>query len=231
MSKAPVRRPGTLLRNRPPIAVFRGSGCIEALLGYRRAVLRPEMYSRAELTELEQGGTLPLAHLSLAEGTVRGEDAGWPQRVRSEAESALDSGFAGLFLDRLDVGPRRPEVVLGLVAALREACGSRYLMANGGFALLPRLAELVDGVLFESFTTRCLQGGYAPWPPDVLDEHGRVAERLLGYDLNLHALDYAEDDALASYAVGRARQFGMTCFVSDTTLTRLPPMSVVEAVG
>ena len=61
MSKAPVRRPGTLLRNRPPIAVFRGSGCIEALLGYRRAVLRPEMYSRDELTELEQGGTLPLA--------------------------------------------------------------------------------------------------------------------------------------------------------------------------
>ncbi|HEX6487045.1 MAG TPA: hypothetical protein VF012_10065, partial [Nocardioidaceae bacterium] len=137
MSKAPVRRPGTLLRNRPPIAVFRGSGCIEALLGYRRAVLRPQMYSRVELTELVRGGTLPLAHLSLAEGTLRGEDSGWPQRVRSEAEAALDSGFAGLFLDRLDVGPRRPEVVLGLVAALRDACGSRYLLANGGFALLP----------------------------------------------------------------------------------------------
>jgi len=220
-----------LLRNRPPIAVFRGSGSLEALLCYRRAVLRPEMYVRHELTELEQGGTLPLAHLSLAEGTVRSEDPGWPERVRSEAESALDSGFAGLFLDRLDFGPRRPEVVLGLVAALRETCGSHYLMANGGFALLPRLAELVDGVLFESFTTRCLEGGYAPWPPDVLDQNARVAERLLGYDLNLYALDYAEDDALASFAVGRARQFGMTCFVSDTSLTRLPQMSVVDAVG
>jgi len=188
------------------------------------------MYRPDELADLERGGTCPLAHLSLDEGTLRGDDPAWPERVRSRAESALSSGFAGLFLDRLDVGPRPPEDVLGLVAALRRECGSRYLMASGGFALLPRLAELVDGVLFESFTTRCLGSGYAPWPLDVLDEHARVAERLLGYDVNLHALDYAEDDALATYAVDRARQFGMTCFVTDTMSTRLPHPSVVDAV-
>jgi hypothetical protein len=55
----------------------------------------------------------------------------------------------------------------------------------------------------------------------VLEGHAKVAERLLSFDLDLYALDYAEDEALGAFAERRARQFGMSCFVSDRLLSRL----------
>ena len=87
--------------------------------------------------------------------------------------------------------------------------------------MLPRLAELVDGVLFESFSARWDDAGYAPWPPDVLETHAQIAERLLEFDLDLYALDYADSEALAAFAARRASQFGLHSFVSDRALSRL----------
>ena len=130
-----------------------------------------------------------------------------------------------LFLDSLDIEWTHPEDVthlLSLIGDLRELAGPAYLLANGGFGMLPRLAELVDGVLFESFSSRWTDGSCTLWPQDVLDAHADMAETLLGYDLNLYALDYATDPALASVVERRARHFGMTCFVSDHALSRLP---------
>jgi hypothetical protein len=229
--------------SRPPIAVYNGSGRVHDLLGFRRVVLRPELYTTDELAELAAGGTQPLARLALfrdpgppapwrrgtdpARGTalVHVDHPGWPDHVRRAAEQSLGAGFAGLFLADLDVGWPHPEDVARLVAlitTLRELAGPAYLLANRGFGMLPRLAELVDGVLFESFSSRWADGCYALWPPEVLDVHEETAEELLGYDLNLYALDYAGDAALADVAERRARRFGMTTFVSDRTLSRLP---------
>ncbi len=95
------------------------------------------------------------------------------------------------------------------------------MLANRGFGMLPQLAELVDGVLFESFTVRWTDSGYAPWPPDVLEQHAKIADRLLEFDLDLYALDYADNEGLAAFATRRARQFGLHCFVSDRALSRL----------
>jgi polysaccharide biosynthesis protein PelA len=76
-------------------------------------------------------------------------------------------------------------------------------------------------VLFESFSVRWVESGYAPWPPDVLETHAEIAERLLEFDLDLYALDYTDSAALAAFAARRASQFGLHSFVSDRALSCL----------
>ena len=86
---------------------------------------------------------------------------------------------------------------------------------------LPRLAELVDGMVFESFSARWTDEGYAPWPADVLEFHAQIAEQLLQLELDLYALDYADTPGLTDFAMRRARQFGMQCVVSDRALSQV----------
>ena len=148
----------------------------------------------------------------------------WVEHVVGQAKAEMAAGFAGLFLDTLNVELTFPEDVphlLTLIAAIREEAKPRYLLANRGFGLLPRLTELVDGVLFESFSARWTDEGYAAWPPDVLEYHAQIAEQLLQYDVDLYALDYADTDGLAEFARRRAGQFGLSCFVSDRALSRV----------
>lgn len=229
---------------RQPLGFYYGAGHVRELAAYERVVLQPQFYDAIELAELSAGGTEPLAYLSLSEDEgppapwqrperdpdwgsafVHLDDPRWLQHVTDRAGRALSGGFRGLFLDTLNLEWSYPEDLphlLTLVGALRALAGNAYLLANRGFALLPALAELVDGVVFESFSVRWVEGGYAPWPPDVLEGHAKVAEQLLGLDLDLFALDYADDGRLATFAERRARQFGMSCFVSDKLLSRLP---------
>ena len=232
--------------SRRPIAFYYGAGRVHDLLAYRRVVLQPDVYSPEELLALRHGGTETLAYLSLSQDAgppapwhrperdpdwdsalVHVGHPGWVQHITSQTAGAMTNGFTGVFLDTLNVEWTHPEDLphlTTLIAAVREVAGAdAYLLANRGFAMLPRLAELVDGVLFESFSVRWTENGYAPWPADVLEGHARVAERLLGFDLNLFALDYADDSRLAAFAERRAQQFGMTSFVSDRALSQLPP--------
>ncbi len=226
-----------------PLAFYYGAGRIHDLVAYQRVVLQAQFYSREDVALIIDAGTQPLAYLSLSEdegppapwqrmdrdpdwgsALVHVGDPRWVEHVTDRAAQALGAGFAGLFLDTLNVEWTHPEDVphlLALVAALREQSGSAYLLANRGFALLPGLAELVNGVVFESFSVRWVDQGYAPWPPDILEGHATVAERLLAFDLDLYALDYADSPAMTAFAHRRAGQFGMSCFVSDRALSRL----------
>jgi hypothetical protein len=226
-----------------PIVFYYGAGELDRLCAYKRAVLQPDFYSDSELTKLRECGVEPLAYLSLSEDqgppaswqrTERNPDWGgafvhvdhpdWVEHVVSQARSALAKGFTGFFLDTLNVELTFPEDVphlLTLIAGLREVVGAGYILANRGFGLLPQLAELVDGILFESFTVRWVSGGYAPWPQDTLEHHARLAERLLELDVDLYALDYADDAGMSAFAERRARQFGLHPVVSDRALSRL----------
>jgi polysaccharide biosynthesis protein PelA len=226
-----------------PIAFYYGAGEVERLLRYQRVVLQPEFYSAAELSHLRKAGVEPLAYLSLSEDQgppapwqrpERNPDwggafvyvghPGWVGHVTKQARTALEGGFAGLFLDTLNVEFTFPEDIphlIALIATLRELAGTAYILANRGFAMLPRLVELVDGVLFESFSVRWVGTRYAPWPPEILESHARVAEQLLEFDLDLYALDYADSEALAAFASRRARQFSLHSFVSDRALSRV----------
>lgn len=224
-----------------PVACYYGAGELDRLVRYGRVVLQPDAYGPAELERLRRVGTQPLAYLSLSEDTgppapwQRGRrnpdwggamvvvgDPRWVDHVLGEARSALDRGFEGLFLDQLNVEFTFPEDLpdlLALIAEVRAVAGPAYLLANRGFAMLPRLAELVDGVLFESFSARWVGRGYAPWPDDVLEVHAGVARQLLDLGLDVFCLDYAEDDELAAFARYRAARFGLPCFVSNRRLS------------
>ena len=60
----------------------------------------------------------------------------------------------------------------------------------------------------------------------MLEHHAQIAERLLEFDLDLYALDYADGPrrpGLAAFARRRARQFGLTPVISDRALSRLYP--------
>ena len=84
----------------------------------------------------------------------------------------------------------------------------------------PRLVELVDGVLFESFSVRWVDTGYAPWPrmcwsptrgwpsscwSSTLISMRSTTPRAKGY----------------AFAARRARQFSLHSFVSDRALSRV----------
>ncbi|WP_018353049.1 hypothetical protein [Longispora albida] len=224
------------------IVFYYGAGELDKLAGYRCAVLQPQFYSRAELAEL--GDVRLLAYLSVTEDVspdpapwqrpernpdwggafVDVSHPGWIAHVLGEARAALSAGFEGLFLDCLNVEFTYPEDLphtLALIGALRAEFPSAYLLANRGFALLPELGGLVDGVLFESFSARWTDEGYALWPEDTLEVHAAYAERLLHLDVDLYALDYADSPALESFARRRAEQFGMVSSISDKALSRV----------
>jgi UDP-glucuronate decarboxylase len=230
--------------SRRPIAFYYGEGELERLADYRRVVLQPESYSPHELVQLRQRDVQPLAYLSLSEDQgppapwqrddrnpdwggsfVHVGHPGWVDHLVGQARSALAAGFTGLFLDTLNVELTYPEDVphlLALIAAIRQEAGDdAYLLANRGFGMLPQLADLVDGLLFESFSVRWSDDGYVPWPADVLEHHAQVAEGLLDLDLDLYALDYADTEGLADFATRRAQQFGLDVFISDRALSRL----------
>jgi hypothetical protein len=225
------------------LGFYYGAGRLDALAGYRRVVLQAEFYASEELAALTALGTEPLGYLSLSEDpgppadwqrVERNPDwggafvhvghPGWVEHVVGQAQEAMTRGFSGLFLDTLNVELTFPEDLphlLALIAAVREEAQPGYLLANRGFGLLPQLTELVDGILFESFSVRWTDRGYEAWSPDVLEHHAQVAEDLLRFDLDLYALDYADTEGLADFSRRRARQFGMSCFVSDRALSRI----------
>jgi polysaccharide biosynthesis protein PelA len=225
------------------LGFYYGAGRLDKLVGYRRVVLQAEFYNPQELAYLRQHGTEPMGYLSLSEDQgppapwqrqERNPDWGgafvhvghpeWVAHVVQQAKDEMEAGFTGLFLDTLNVELTFPEDVphlLGLVAALREEAKPEYMLANRGFGMLPRMAEFVDGILFESFSARWTDDGYAAWPSDVLEHHAQIAEQLLQFDLDLYALDYADSIGLMEFAERRARQFALDPFISDRALSRI----------
>ncbi|MET9341418.1 hypothetical protein [Nonomuraea sp. NPDC003804] len=226
-----------------PICFYYGDGRLDRLAGYDKVVLQTGFYGAAQLDVLKRQGVHTLGYLSLSEDVgppapwqrpernpdwggafVHVGDPSWVAHVVDQAKAAIATGFTGLFLDTLNLEQTYPEDLphlLALIAAIRQEAGPDYLLANRGFGLLPRMAELVDGILFESFSARWVdEHSYAPWPDDVLEVHAAVAERLLEHDLDLYALDYADTDELADFAHRRATEYGMLCFVSDRVLSR-----------
>ncbi|WP_327108481.1 hypothetical protein [Nonomuraea glycinis] len=227
-----------------PIAFYYGAGELDRLTRFDKVVLQADFYSRQELGLLRERGVQTLGYLSLTEDVgprapwqraernpdwggafVHVGDPRWVAHVVDQATRAMATGFRGLFLDTLNIEHNYPEDLphlLILIAAIQEEARPAYLLANRGFGLLPEIAGLVDGILFESFSARWVDAGrYEPWPDDVLEAHAEVAERLLGLDVDLYALDYADSDELRDFAQRRAREFGMLCFVSDRVLSTI----------
>jgi hypothetical protein len=225
------------------IAFYYGDGKLSALARHSTVVLQGDFYSPSELSWLADQCVRTLCYLSLTEDVgppaawqrdARCPDWGgayvhvgspdWQAHVLAQAAAGLKRGFAGLFLDTLNIEftyPADLPHLSRLISSLREASGSAYLLANRGFGLLPQLGSMVDGVLFESFSAHWVADGYDRWPQATLDVHAEYALKLAELDVEIHALDYADTPELEEFAVKRAAEYGMPCFVSDKALSRI----------
>lgn len=227
------------------LAVYYGSGELGALSRFERVALQPGHYTEGALAQLTLARTLPLAYLSLGEDVgppapwqrparnpdwlghyVEAGHPGWCETLVRNAEALLARGFGGFLLDTLDTVDLFPEdyaAYLNLVAALRSVAPEGYLLANRGFSLLPELAEHVDGLLFEAFssTWQADGGTKALSPADLLINTERVRNcESLGLDL--YALDYADTPSLTAFARSRAASHHLNSLISNRDLTRLP---------
>jgi polysaccharide biosynthesis protein PelA len=223
------------------LRIYYGFGAVAWLATCRRVVLQPGHHPRADLIALATDGTETLAYLSLSEDSgpvapyhrggrnpdwgsayVDVADARWRAKVLGRVDRALASGFGGVFLDTLDRPERSPDErgpLLDLVGEARALTRGRCLMANRGFALLPELADRVDGFLFEAFSTTW-EDGYRPLAPlELLTNVERLA-RVRASGRPVYGLDYAETAPLAAFARARAATHALPLQVSNRDLDR-----------
>ncbi|MFN2322375.1 MAG: endo alpha-1,4 polygalactosaminidase [Trueperaceae bacterium] len=222
------------------LRVFYGFGQVAALARFSRIVLQPGHHNHAQLAQLGAAGTERLAYLSIGEDTGPSApwqwssvnphwgghyvDVGhpaWRRKVLARAERALEAGFDGLFLDTLDPPVEHLEGMdarVGLVAALRDLAGARYVMANRGFDLLEGIAPLVDGFLFEAFSTTWEDGYRALAPRELLFNVERL-HVLRGTGCEVYALDYAVTESLSAFACARGATHRLPTHVSNRELT------------
>ncbi|WP_156123404.1 endo alpha-1,4 polygalactosaminidase [Deinococcus radiopugnans] len=227
-----------------PLSVFYGPPtpqALKTLAGFRTVIVQTSLYTPAQLAALRGGGTRVLGYLSVGEDHPHGEyactpgcaayhlavnpqwgsvtvdvrnPAWWAELLRRASAELLHAD--GLMLDTLDSAD--PEGTLALVQTLRAAFPHVTLLSNRGFGLLPGLARLVDGVLFEGFSTTHTPA-YAALDAQGLAYTAHWLGELRALGLNVCALDYADRPALAQAARERAARLQVQTFVTDRALT------------
>ena len=229
---------------RTALAVYYGPptpAALRALAGHERVAVQAGLYSPGELQALRRTAQV-LGYLSVGEDHPLGE---WPcvpgsapdhlqvnpawdsvsvdvwhpqwQQVLLERAAQALAHTDGLLLDTLDSAD--PTGTLALIRTLRAHWPHATLTGNRGFALLPELAPLLDGVLFEAFSTT-----HAPapalHPPDGMAYTAHWLREVRRHGLPVDALDYADTPELAAAAHARATAYGLNTFVTDRTLSR-----------
>ena len=237
----PPRLPDT---QRPALSVYYGPPTPQALsvLGrFECVIVQTTLYPARALEKLRSGGTRVLGYLSVGEDHPHGDWASlpgsaeyhqmlnpvwgsvnvdaahpaWSVEVLRRAESAL-RGANGLLLDTLESADAA--ATLALIARIRASQPAAVLIANRGLALLPGLAQHVNGVLFEAFSTTHTPR-YARHRAGGLEYTEAALQVLRGFALEISALDYARTPALARFARQRAGRLGLDTFVTDRDLS------------
>lgn len=239
-------------------ACYYGAGRLTDLAAYDMAILQPLHFTRDQIESVQQTGAHCLAYLSLGELPTDAAEPAWrlidpptgqsilnPRwgtiyldcRLPAWQEQILDvcvpairaRGFAGLFLDTLDVQESFPATrpgVAELVQRLRTAFPDMLLAANRGFSVLEQIAPALDVFVFEAFTTFCQDGRYVAWTgADLLWTERKAAElTAICGGRPILALDYGapEDDKLRRLAEQRAAEHNFLSFVTTRYLDWLP---------
>lgn len=225
------------------LLIYYGRGGAERLAHYRRVALQVGLHDEEELARIQQAGTRALAYLSLGEdlgppGPWQREERnplwggryvivdhpGWRERLRAAAAAAFDLGFAGLFLDTVDSAAAATDgaaATAALVASLRRLAGDRPILANRGFQVAARLAPLVDGFVFEAFSTTWCDG-YRALEAHQLGCNDRLLAALRRFERPVFAIDYADGLTVARFARARASSHGLPCQVADRWLLQIP---------
>ncbi len=239
-------------------ACYYGPDRLADLAAFDLAIVQPGHYTLGEIEHLQRAGCTCLAYLSLGELPEQESSSSWllshpetgqklinpfwntvyadcrlsawqEEVVQRRVPAILARGFAGLFLDTVDVQDLFPETrsgVVQLVLRLRANFPGALLAVNRGFSILPQILPALDAVVFEAFTSHCQDGSYAAWTgPDLLWTEGKAAElRATCGQRPILALDYGapEDDMLRRLAKERAAGHGFQSFVTTRYLDWLP---------
>jgi polysaccharide biosynthesis protein PelA len=238
-------------------ACYYGSGALDTLAQLPMAILQPDAYCAGDLTALRNNGCYTLAYLSIGEEEPGAPNAPWQKRdaegkrirnarwqtflvdighpdwrshVLQSAQTCIKQGFGGLFLDTLDtvaVPAMSKSATLDLIGTIKNVLPDAALVANRGFALLPEVASMLDGVVFEAFSTYADSGRYHRWRSPALEQNAAIAQVLLQtcqqHDILGMALDYASDSdsTLETYAARRALAHGLLPFVTNAEVRSL----------
>jgi hypothetical protein len=239
-------------------ACYYGTNALEVLSTFDLAILQGSHYSRDQINWLQSVNTQCIAYLSLGELPAQEAASAWrlsdpaggptppnphwgtvyldcrrpawqDEVLQRRVPEIMQRGFAGLFLDTIDVQDLFPATRPGVVQMVQRlhACFPTLLLAaNRGFSVLPQIMPALDAVVFEAFTTHCQNRSYAPWTgPDLLWTEGKAVElRATCGDRAILALDYAapEDDTLRRLAEQRAAEHGFASFVTTRYVDWLP---------
>lgn len=238
--------------------VYYGEGRADDLARYDLAIVQPNTLEADDLAALKARGTLVVAYLSIGEaddadrvqpGWILGKNtnwesyfmdarqAGWQDLVLADAQSIIDAGYDGLFLDTVDTAELYPDTeaaMIGLIRRLRDAFPDHLLIQNRGLTLLDRTAAYVDADMIEDLTTSYDfdRKAYIRIEPDTetLDRL-HTLQRKAG--LVVLALDYAaaDDAETACSAVRSARAEGFIPAVSVILLDDLPDYHLEACTG
>lgn len=236
--------------------LYYGRNYLEALTQYQRVVLQPNHYTSQKLLYLQQNQVSPLAYLSLGESYIDQPfnkpadnsdwqrnlcntywqtrfvyvaSKSWREKVLSKAEQYIKQGFQGFLLDNLDVVdlfPEEKQAMMSLIAELRESFPTSYLLANRGFSLLPEMVLLVDGLIFEAFSTRWHinklgETFHRKLPARDLKINSQRVDKLHYSGLDLYALDYAYSLSLTTFAKIRATYHNLISVISNRYITKI----------
>lgn len=167
---------------------------------------------------------------------VKAASSSWINQFLSEAKRLREEyGVDGFFLDTVETfslytDNRKP--MIELIRKLREQHPQAVIVINRGWEILGDLAGVVDGLMYESFTSSYDFGtkSYVRMRPSALDEGRDIAERYLkpvqdSTGLVVLALDYAKgpDDPVIQDTVDRAVTFNMIPEVSNINLDQIYP--------
>lgn len=153
---------------------------------------------------------------------VNANDPLWrADRIAEARRLVNDEGYDGIFLDTVGVAaelyPESKPGMIRLINELRAALPAAPIVQNQGFPLLADLADVVDGLMIESFTATYdfAKREYHLHAPSTLDWTRGIAESTIRPEvertgLRVLVLDYAkmQDRESIQVAADRAATFG-----------------------
>lgn len=158
----------------------------------------------------------------------------WQDRVLNELihEVIIGKGCNGVFLDTVDTVDVRPESrnsMIELIRKIRKKYPEIKIVINRGFSILSDIASVIDGLMYESFTTafNYETSSYTLNEPDLTIATSQLAVLLnqirKEYYFPVFALDYALPDQkdLLQKAYNRAWAFDFIPYVSVRNLDQI----------
>lgn len=213
---------------------------------------RPGQRVLAYLSLGEVHRTRPyFAEIAGVPGAIAEPNPDWPDAFRLDPRSSawrrlvldriapriLARGYDGLFLDTLDTGPYLEEkgkhpgagaAMAALVNELKARFPETLLVANGGIAMLPRMAPALSALAVESVFTayRFADRRYA-WR-DPADARARLEDLHAArtrHGLPILVLEYAdpEDPAMRAQVARKVSEAGLVPYVADIGLGAIHP--------